>query len=189
VLGSSTSARPSRITIGIGHACSALNPERQLTPVEWTKLLATKFAADTAMTVELFGGPSDHEAAHRIIEALSVHFTAAEFIDSSAAYALGDLPARFSTLHEFWGIDSALIHIARLTHIKVVSIWGPSDPATRLRWLDPDKDVIFYHKMACSPCVHTAAAAPCCGENICIRALIGDIDGDAVPPCPGWVIS
>jgi ADP-heptose:LPS heptosyltransferase len=72
---------------------------------------------------------------------------------------------------EFWGIDSSLLHQARVTGLRCLSFWGPTDPATRLRttW-DVDEKVV-YRKIACSPCVHTSEEPPCRGDNRCIKGL------------------
>jgi ADP-heptose:LPS heptosyltransferase len=189
VLGTATFLRPAGLTIGIAHTCSPLNPERRLSPEQWRQLLARRFAPTTAMTVELFGGASDQESAKCLIDVLSRYFTEARFVDSSGAYRIADLPARFAMLHEFWAIDSLLLHIARLTDTPVVSIWGPSDPATRLRWRDGARDTVFYVKIPCSPCVHISDSAPCGGDNICMAALLRETGQGEAQRSRGWVVS
>ncbi len=72
---------------------------------------------------------------------------------------------------EFWGIDSALLHYARLFGVVSLSLWGPTDPDTRLKPCPGLKETIRYQKIACSPCVHMAENPPCRGNNICIQAL------------------
>ena len=72
---------------------------------------------------------------------------------------------------EFWGIDSSLLHLARIAGLRCVSYWGPTDPATRLRDTWDVEETTHYRKIACSPCVHTSEEPPCRGDNRCIQGL------------------
>ena len=84
--------------------------------------------------------------------------------------------------YEFWGIDSGLLHLARIAGLRCVSFWGPTDPATRLRDTWGIEESIHYRKIACSPCVHTTQEPPCRGDNRCIQGLFDE--GAAVSR--GW---
>ena len=37
----------------------------------------------------------------------------------------------------FWGVDSALLHYARILGVRCVSYWGPTDPRTRATTVRP----------------------------------------------------
>jgi ADP-heptose:LPS heptosyltransferase len=84
-------------------------------------------------------------------------------------------------------IDSALLHYARLLGIPTISFWGPTDPASRLRESDVNRDEIHYHKLPCSPCVHVAQEPPCRGDNVCMRFAV---DPDRVMEAnPKWILA
>ena len=51
---------------------------------------------------------------------------------------------------QFIGIDSGLLHFARLLGIESWSIWGPTAPHTRLRPINGFKDHILYKPVFCS---------------------------------------
>jgi ADP-heptose:LPS heptosyltransferase len=72
---------------------------------------------------------------------------------------------------EFWGVDSALLHYARILGVRSLSYWGPTDPRTRLKPVAGLEEEIEYRKIPCSPCIHLAEEAPCGGNNLCIKNL------------------
>jgi ADP-heptose:LPS heptosyltransferase len=119
----------------------------------------------------LLGGPSDRSPADEIIAALEANFPTLEFENHCGTGTLRESAAILFQSSEFWGIDSSLLHIARIAGLPCVSYWGPTDPATLLRpsWGLPD--TIVYRKIACSPCVHTSNEPPCHGDNRCIEGL------------------
>ncbi|NOZ68866.1 MAG: glycosyltransferase family 9 protein, partial [Deferribacteres bacterium] len=79
-----------------------------------------------------------------------------------------------SSADEFWGIDSSLLHYARMFKIKCVSFWGPTDPATLLREVPGLQEEINYCRIPCSPCIHVTETPPCMGDNVCIQNLFND---------------
>ena len=71
-------------------------------------------------------------------------------------------PARYSPVGKkvmaeasaYYGIDSMLLHFPRaLWRLPTISVFGPTDPATRLRPMVAPERVAFA-RLACSPCVH-----------------------------------
>ncbi|MGH9888308.1 MAG: glycosyltransferase family 9 protein, partial [bacterium] len=100
----------------------------------------------------------------------------AEFPDLELANRCGELTLKQSVTaltksEEFWGIDSSLLHLARLIGLRCTSYWGPTNPSFLLRntWTVDEK--VHYRKIACSPCVHTSEEPPCHGDNRCIQNL------------------
>ena len=87
------------------------------------------------------------------------------------AHALSGTIRRIGQSQRFLGIDSGLLHLARLLGKNTVSFWGPTDPGTRLMPRNRGEDLIFYNKVSCSPCVHFADMPPCQGKNLCIDAI------------------
>jgi ADP-heptose:LPS heptosyltransferase len=84
--------------------------------------------------------------------------------------------------------DSAPLHFAISTHVKVLALFGPTRAAT---YLPPGRpDVLGTHvPLYCSPCVHHWEPPPCGGDNQCMKrltveqvfALCGQLLGD-----PSW---
>jgi ADP-heptose:LPS heptosyltransferase len=84
-------------------------------------------------------------------------------------------------------IDSALLHFARLLGIPTISFWGPTDPASRLRVSEFNRDEIHYHKLPCSPCVHVAQEPPCRGDNLCMRFAVDP--NRPLESNPKWILA
>ncbi len=165
---SSPSSAPRRI--GLGHACSALARERMLTAEQWVSFLGARYAPETPLELHFFGVASDLAAADDISQAVTAHFSNVSLV-KHCGLALTESVRLICSMDEFWGIDSALIHLSRLLGIATTSFWGPTDPACRLRPIAGLKEVVFYEKIPCSPCVHVASMPPCRGNNLCMKNL------------------
>ena len=93
-------------------------------------------------------------------------------------------PTIMAGVREFWGIDSALLHYARLFGARCVSFWGPTSPTSLLKPM-PIVEEVHYGAIACSPCVHVAESPPCEGRNLCMTALLrplSDAEQRDLPP-------
>lgn len=63
---------------------------------------------------------------------------------------LQQVTALISVAHLLVTVDTAPLHIAQGVGTPVIALFGPTDPAI---WGPRGKDdVVFYHKVACSPC-------------------------------------
>lgn len=155
--------------ISIGHACSDFGTERILTPEQWRQVLSSQ----NAQTEEFvfLGGKKDHKKAEEIIVVLRERFPEASYVNFCGTLSLNESLGYLDSSEEFWGIDSSLIHYARLLGKKTVSFWGPTDPKTRLRDEENISAEVHYKKVPCSPCIHVAETPPCKGRNICIQGL------------------
>lgn len=162
--------------LGLGHACSELGRERELSPRDWTAMLGRRFTHATSFTVEILGGSGDAGRAELLAAAIRARFSQATVINSCGSYTLGQVLAVLAGMDGFWGIDSALLHMARALGRPTESFWGPTDPATRLRNVDSALDCVHYLKTPCSPCVHVASRSPCQGDNHCIRRLVESLE-------------
>jgi ADP-heptose:LPS heptosyltransferase len=154
----------------VGFACSDLGMERMLTPSQWVEVFRTNLRPDH-QTFLFMGGPADAARADAIIVAVKAAFPALVLENLCGKSTLKQSAATIFESTEFWGIDSSLLHQARIAGLKCLSYWGPTDPATRLRlgWEVDERTV--YRKIACSPCVHTSEEPPCHGDNRCIQGL------------------
>lgn len=66
-------------------------------------------------------------------------------------------------------IDSAPLHYAYRLGIPVVSLWGPTHPATRMKESGLFRAV--YLAVHCSPCTHHTTVLPCGGDNFCMKKM------------------
>lgn len=176
--GAARRAAPLQHQVCIGFACSDLGQERMLTPEQWHHVFQTNLRPQHR-AFRFLGGPGDRERAQAIIETLTLHWPGLEFANECGTRTLAESIALLYESAEFWGIDSGLLHFARILDTRCVSYWGPTDPATRLRmdWAVDEK--VHYVKIACSPCVHTSEEPPCRGDNRCIQSLFAT--GNAAP--------
>ncbi len=166
--------KPARYRICIGHACSGLSPERMLDAGQWEKAFLSGTDKSIEAEVVFLGVKRDRQLASEIAERLSLHFGNMEFINLCGETGLDKTLSILSSANEFRGIDSSLLHYARLFNIKSVSYWGPTDPAMLLREIPGLKEEINYCRVPCSPCIHVTETPPCKGDNVCIQNLFNE---------------
>ena len=170
--------RPDSYRICIGHGCSDLGRERMLSAEQWEKVLLSRIDAGRDMEVVFLGVEKDSALATEITGRVSSRLPKVNFRDFCGKTTLTESLSLLKASDELWGIDSALIHFARLFGVKTVSIWGPTDPETRLRDFPGLQEEVMYKKIPCSPCIHISDAIPCKGNNICIQGLFEDKEID-----------
>lgn len=154
----------------IGFSCSDLSRERMLSVEHWVQVFHTNLRTDTRAFAFL-GARGDRPDAEAIIARLRAEFPELAFENWCGELTLKQSIAKLCDAPEFWGIDSSLLHLARLAGLRSVSYWGPTDPSTLLRPSWSVDEIIHYRKIACSPCVHTSETPPCRGDNRCIQGL------------------
>jgi ADP-heptose:LPS heptosyltransferase len=167
------SPQPGRVCVGF--SCSELSRERMLSPEQWVQAFRDNLRPDIHTAV-LLGARADRETAEAIITALRSEFPHLVFENWCGELSLRQSVAKLCEMPEFWGIDSSLLHLARLAGLRCVSYWGPTNPAMLLRDSWTVEETIHYRKIACSPCVHTSEEPPCHGNNQCIRGLFAASD-------------
>ena len=152
--------------VAIGHGCSDFAKERQLLPDEWARVLRPL----TLMGYEFvfLGGPADASLANGTIAALGRgHNLCGRLTLAQSARVIAGAT-------KFYGIDSLLLHLARSLGGEVISFWGPTDPATRLRPLARQERIVFS-RMPCAPCVHVNESPPCRGRRDCMAHAVNAI--------------
>jgi len=176
--------------VTVGHGCSELGRERQLRPDEWRRMLASMILA--GHEIVFLGGPGDRAAADAIITVLGGgRNLCGQLSIAQSAKVLGRAAA-------YYGIDSMLLHFARALGVPAISVFGPTDPATRLRPLGTRERVAFA-RLPCSPCIHVNETPPCHGKRTCmalaLESLVTSSDQDPVvapgqltPPPVGWEV-
>ncbi len=177
---------PKKRRFSIGHGCSDFGKERMLTPEQWATALADRIPSSDNEYFFL-GSVNDHRDAEQIIVLLRQRVPNASFLNLCGSLPLMESVAIIDSSDEFWGIDSALLHYARLLGKKTVSFWGPTAPETRFR-NERTAAEINYRKVPCSPCVHVAEAPPCNGRNVCIQGLFQDPADQRDSGPSSWII-
>ena len=162
---------PSGPYIAIGHACSELGRERQLKPEEWKSLLRPMLLSGHELV--FLGGPTDIAAADAIIAVLGRgRNLCGQLSIVQSAKVIG-------RAYTYYGIDSMLLHFARALGVPTVSVFGPTDPATRLRPMGTRERVAFA-RLPCAPCIHVNETPPCQGARTCmvlaLETLLGERD-------------
>jgi ADP-heptose:LPS heptosyltransferase len=166
-----------RRTISIGHGCSDLATERRLSPSQWAAYIARR-AKESPLHLHFLGSKADREPAEEIIGLVGKSGNDVQISNDCGTTSLHDSLTLLSRSSEFWGIDSGLLHAARILGLRCVSFWGPTDPETRLVPIPGLDEEIHYLRIACSPCVHVTEIPPCRGNNLCMKGLL---DPSAAP--------
>jgi ADP-heptose:LPS heptosyltransferase len=162
---------PKKSTICIGHACSDLSRERMLSPEQWAEVARQNAAGGAPRRIVLLGSRADRADADRILSVLRGVRSDHEYENRCGELSLLESVATIASADEFWGIDSGLLHYARLLRKRCLSFWGPTHPDTLLKPIPGLDERVVYRRVPCSPCVHIAELPPCRGNNVCIRNL------------------
>lgn len=163
----------------LGFACSDLARERMLAPDQWARVLPSRL--DGITDVHLLGSEADRESASFLITRLEKELPAIQWHNDCDGRSLEESLRTLSKCSLFVGIDSAMIHFARLFGLPTKSFWGPTDPSTLLKDFDPAREEATYIKIPCSPCIHVAEVPPCRGNNVCIAMAVAVATAGARP--------
>lgn len=173
-----------RIAVGCG--CSGLSEERKLPPRKWSRHVFAA-ATDKGRDVVFLGGRDDKDEAEKVIaavRALGPEGWSGTLSNLCGATPLQDLLRLLAECDEFWGIESSLLHYARLFGLRTKAFLGPTHPM-RLRPIAGLAETIHYRKTLCSPCIHLFSAPPCHGDNRCMQRLFDP--PDAGPDEEEWL--
>lgn len=163
----------------LGFACSDLARERMLTPDQWALVLPPRLHGIT--DVHLLGSQADRESASILMARLERELPSIRWHNDCDGRQLEESLRTLSGCSLFVGIDSAMIHFARLFGLPTKSFWGPTDPLTLLKDFDPKREEAIYVKIPCSPCIHVAEVPPCRGNNVCIAMAVAMATGGPRP--------
>lgn len=181
----SRTSSPAEETTCVGCNTSELAPERMLTARQWRAVFAERAAGSSGRRFVFLGAASDRALADSICRELEQALPQHRYENRCGDLALPESLAELAAATVYWGVDSALLHYARLFGARCVSWWGPTDPRTRLRPLPGLDEEVVYRKIPCSPCVHVAERAPCRGNNLCIQNLFKPASDE--PEWPAYV--
>lgn len=134
---------------------SAGNPFRRWPEPAFVDALTAIAGAHPDRRVIVSSGPSDREAANRIIGASRARLGAgAGRIVEFGEFGLAELRALIGRSRLFIGGDTGPLHIAATTGTPVVGLYGPTLPARSAPWRDPSIPTISLDAGAlpCRPC-------------------------------------
>jgi len=158
-------------TVCVGSFCSEMGRERMLSAEQWKEVLLERQGEGRERCFVFLGGACDRAEAERVVELLRAALPRHRYENRCGELTLPQSLATLADADEFWGIDSALLHYARLLRKRSLSYWGPTHPETRLKPIEGLEERVVYRKVPCSPCIHLAETPPCRGNNVCIRNL------------------
>lgn len=93
--------------------------------------------------------------------------------------SLGSLMALIARADCVLSNDSGPLHLALALDVPTVGLFGPVHPDHNARLGRPERKIILYHPVLCSPCVHHVAKPPCGGNNHCMRMISPEEVADA----------
>lgn len=169
----------------LGTTCSEFGRERMLTPEMWRQVLAERLPSLGVGRVVLLGAAGDRDFAERVAGVLRPDHPRVTFDVRCGDLSLGQSVGLLAGAAHYFGIDSGLLHFARLLGVTTLSYWGPTSPVTRLKQVPGLREEVVYRPLACSPCVHSAEVPPCRGDNQCIQRLFSGVEGEGFVPVLG----
>lgn len=174
--------------VALAPFCSELCREREFSAEEWITVLSDRQKFPENTVFRIYGGGVDAVRAELMSLLLNSKLPQMKFVNRAGKLPLMEAVKEIALASEMITIDSGLNHVARLLRLKVTSYWGPSDPSRRLLPF-PDQllnETVHYRRINCSPCVHAIDPAPCCGNNICMKQFVTEIDSKTLNK--GWVL-
>jgi heptosyltransferase-3 len=134
---------------------SAGNPFRRWPESSFIRVIAGLAAASANRRIVLSSGPSDREAAGRIVAAARRALgDAGDQVLDFGEFDLAELRALVERSRLFIGGDSGPLHIAATTSTPIVGIYGPTESARSAPWRDPrfPTESVEVQGLACRPC-------------------------------------
>jgi lipopolysaccharide heptosyltransferase II len=137
---------------------SAGNPFRRWPLERFVTLVAALVQADAGRRVVVTSGPSEFEAASKVIEQARILLTRRG--DASRVLACGEFSlAEFRALMDraalYIGGDSGPLHIAATSPVPIVGLYGPTLPVRSAPWRAPERiseAVEVTANLLCRPC-------------------------------------
>jgi lipopolysaccharide heptosyltransferase II len=134
---------------------SAGNPFRRW-PADQFAALAAALAREPRAKVVITSGPSERDAAARVVEAAraSLPGDAASRVLSCGDFSLAELRALVERAALYIGGDSGPLHVASTSRVPIVGLYGPTLPARSAPWRDPRIPVVSVEPdpLPCRPC-------------------------------------
>ncbi|HEY6505860.1 MAG TPA: glycosyltransferase family 9 protein [Chitinophagaceae bacterium] len=151
----------------ISNTCSELARER-LYPEDLLIRLCRELNATYNCTILLSGTNTDIDYYEKIRQNDGLKGIAVQNI--AGKYSIEDfISLLYNDTVLLITVDSAPLHYAYRLGVPAVSLWGPTNPKTRMKESDLFKAV--YLSVHCSPCTHHTTVLPCGGDNFCMKRM------------------
>jgi lipopolysaccharide heptosyltransferase II len=151
---------------------SAGNPFRRWPAAHFVDLVATLAADDERRQIVVTSGPSEHDAAARVIEDARRRLgdRRAPQVLSCGEFSLVELRALLDRAVLYVGGDSGPLHVAATTRVPIVGLYGPTLPERSAPWRDPryPTESVDAGELACRPCEQRVCAP---GDFRCLTSI------------------
>ncbi len=150
---------------------SAGNPFRRWPEEAFAKLASGLVTREPGRWVVVTSGPSDHDAAWRVVMAARrlAGDSAARVVDAEGL-SLAELRALMDRAALFVGGDSGPLHIAATSEVPVVGLYGPTLPERSAPWRSSDfpHAAVDAGPLPCRPCSQRACVP---GDFRCLTSI------------------
>jgi ADP-heptose:LPS heptosyltransferase len=154
---------------------SAGNPFRRWPLEHFIALIARLAADDGASRIVVTSGPSEGDAAARVITGARelIGPDAASRVVSCGEFSLPELRALVERAALFIGGDSGPLHIAATTTVPIVGLYGPTLPARSAPWRSGTHptESVDAGELPCRPCDQRVCAP---GDFRCLTRILPD---------------
>ena len=151
---------------------SAGNPFRRWPEPAFVELVTSLAAENPRRRLILSSGPSDREAAIRIINSArrTLGPERAPRVVDFGDFNLSELRALVTRSRLFIGGDTGPLHVAATTSTPIVGIYGPTLPARSAPWRDPSipTEAVEILNLPCRPCEQRVCAP---GDFRCLTTV------------------
>jgi len=150
---------------------SAGNPFRCWPIAHFVSLVEALVRDDPRRRIILTSGPSDHDAATRVIaDARARLGAAADRVLACGEFSLAELRALLDRAALYIGGDSGPLHIAATTRVPVVGLYGPTLPVRSAPWRDARlaTESVDAGELPCRPCDQRVCAP---GDFRCLTSI------------------
>jgi len=150
---------------------SAGNPFRRWPADHFVELVAELAADDERRRIVVTSGPSEQDAAERVIaEARRRLSDRAVQVLSCGEFSLVELRALFDRAVLYIGGDSGPLHIAATTRVPIVGLYGPTLPERSAPWRDAryPTESVDAGELPCRPCEQRVCAP---GDFRCLTSI------------------
>ena len=135
---------------------SAGNPFRRWPQSSFAEVVSGLIARDATARVVVTSGPSEREAAGRVVDAARARLSPEERdrVLDVGEFSLAELRALMDRAALYIGGDSGPMHIAATTTVPIVGLYGPTLPVRSAPWRDRSlvDESVEVTGLACRPC-------------------------------------
>jgi len=151
---------------------SAGNPFRRWPAAHFVDLVSTLARDDPRRRIVVTSGPSEREAAARVIAAAQERLGAARSpqVVTAGELSLTELRALLDRASLYLGGDSGPLHVAATTSVPIVGVYGPTLPARSAPWRSPlhATESVDAGDLPCRPCEQRVCTP---GDFRCLTAI------------------